>query len=116
MDVYDAIVNINTVLILLAAGLMTWIVRQIVPDPVENTKIWRIALRLFPIFFGGAVSLIPGLRPMENTAQCVVIGAVSGSLAMSTYEIVREIMGQKIRAIMGSPQARKRSSQPPIKE
>jgi len=110
MSVYEAIVNVNTVLILLGTGLIIWIIRQAVPDEIEAKKVWRIILRFLPIAVGAGLALIPGIKPMENISQSVIIGAVTGSLSSSTYEIVRELMGEKIKVLMGSPQQRKRQS------
>ena len=116
MDVYEAIVNVNTVLILLAAGAFVWVVRQIVPDNVEKTKVWRTVLRVLPVVAGGGIALIPGLRPMENVAQSIVVGGIAGSFSSTIYELAREVLGQKIKAVLGSPQARRTSLIPPEPE
>lgn len=110
MDVYEAIVNLNTVLILLGTGVLVWIIRQIMPNKIEETQVWRVILRILPVFIGAGLALIPGIRPLDNLAQSAIVGAVAGSLSASTYEVLRELMGEKIRMLMGSPQQRKRNS------
>lgn len=112
MDVVDAIINLNTVLVLLAAGVAVWIVRQIMPDRIEKTKVWRVVLRILPVGVGAALALIPGLRPMDTLMQSAVVGGVAGSLSSSTYELARELLGKKVKSMLGSPQARKNGGDP----
>ena len=115
MDVYEAIVNINTVLILLGSGLITWMIRQIVPDNVEETRYWSIGLRLLPVLLGMFLSVIPGMSPMDLLPQSLIVGAVAGSLSSSTYGVLRSALSARLREKLGSPQERKknRSSIPP---
>lgn len=108
MDIYSAIVNLNTVLILLGTGLSVWLIRQLVPDNLAEKKIWRVFVRLMPVLIGIGLSFIPGLHPMENVSQSVIVGAIAGSLSSSTYEVIRELLGKRIKLILGSPQARKK--------
>jgi hypothetical protein len=113
MEVFDAVVNLNTLLILLGTGVVIWIVRLFIPDAIENTKMWKVVLKILPIIIGALIAFIPGLRPTEVPAQCAVIGAISGSLSANVYGVIREAMGEKIKALVGSPQDRKRASQVP---
>lgn len=95
--------NLNTYLVLFLAGLAVWIIRQAMPDHVEGTKVWRIILRILPIILGGLIAIIPGLRPMpENLQQSVAVGLIAGSFATSTYELLREIVGKRLKAALGS--------------
>jgi hypothetical protein len=113
MDVLDAIVNINTVLILLAVGTIVWVVRQIMPDHVESTKLWRVVLRILPVGVGMGIAMIPQLRPMaDNLAQSAIVGGVAGSFSSTLYEVIREALGTRIKAILGSPQNRKKLGDP----
>lgn len=108
MDVYEAIINLNTVLIVLGTGVCVWVIRQIIPDHIEGTKFWRVFLRVLPVFIGVVLALIPGIIPMKELSQSIIMGAVAGSLSSSTYEILRELVGQRLRERLGSPQERKR--------
>jgi len=113
MEVYDAVVNLNTLLILLGTGVAIWIIRLFIPDAVEETKVWKVVLKILPIIIGALIALIPGLKPTEVIAQCAIIGAISGSLSANVYGVLREAMGEKIKALIGSPQERKRVSEVP---
>lgn len=106
----DAIVNSNTILVVLAVGLIIWIIRQILPDRIENHKVWKVVLRFLPIALGAGVAMIPGLRPMETMIQCFVLGAVAGSLSSSLYGILREALGEKMKLLLGSRATRKASA------
>lgn len=109
-NLIDSLVNLNTVLLLLASGLIVWIVRQIIPDRIEKMKVWRIVLRILPVALGAGLACVPQLRPMSSLPQSLVIGGVAGSFSSTLYEVVREALGEKIKAVLGSPQSRRRSS------
>jgi len=110
-SLWDQLVTLNAILVLLGAGLGVWLVRQIVPDKIEETKVWRVILRVLPVILGGLLALIPGLHPMGDTAQSVVVGAVVGGLSSNLYEVIREMFGERIKGWLGSPQARKRMNE-----
>ncbi len=103
MNVFETVINnLNTWLVMLAAGVIVWLLRQVVPKAIEGTKLWRTVLRILPVVFGAVLALIPGLRPIpENLAQSAVIGIIGGSFATTTYEILREIVPAKMKAMMG---------------
>jgi poly(3-hydroxyalkanoate) synthetase len=107
MNIMDAIVNQNTVLILLGVGTIIWVIRQILPDKVEKSKGWKVVLRVLPVGLGVGLAMIPQLRPMTETAQSAIVGAVAGSLSATTYGLLRELMGNKIKLLMGSRATRK---------
>ena len=81
MNVLDAVVNQNTVLIMLGVGTIIWVLRQILPDRIENMKVWKVVLRVLPVGLGIGLAMIPQLKPMEETAQSMVVGGVVGSLS-----------------------------------
>lgn len=109
----DVIVNTNTVLIMLGVGTLIWLIRQVLPDRIENHKVWKIVLRIAPVALGVGFAMIPALRPMEEVAQSAVVGGVAGSLSASTYGIARELFGNKIKLLLGARATRKRLSTPP---
>jgi hypothetical protein len=115
-SIVDVIVNTNTVLILLAVGTIIWAIRQALPEKAEKSRIWKVILRLLPICLGVGMSMVPQLRPMDGLAQCAVVGGVAGSLSASTYGIIRELFGEKIKLLMGSRAARNRVTIPPEKK
>jgi len=103
MDIIDTIFNTNTLLMMLVTGVIVWVVRQVLPDTVEGTKVWRTVLRVAPVGIGAAVALIPGLRPIQDSlVQSAAIGLIGGSFAQTVYDVVREGAGSKIKAMMGS--------------
>lgn len=112
-DIIDALVNLNTVLILFGTGLLIWVVRQIMPDPIEKMKVWRVVLRVLPVLIGAGIALIPGIRPLDHLVQSAIVGGVAGSLSSTTYELAREAFGNRVKAMLGSPQNRKRMSSVP---
>lgn len=115
MSVVDAIVNQNTVLILLGVGTIIWLIRQILPDKIENTKQWKAILRILPVFLGVGLAMIPQLSPMKETAQNAIVGLVAGSLSATTYGIIRQTFGDRIKMLMGSKASRNaaKASLPP---
>jgi hypothetical protein len=110
MSVIDVIINTNTVLILLGVGTAIWAIRQALPDRVENTKLWKVILRILPVAFGMGLAMVPQLRPMENLAQSAIVGGVAGSLSATTYGLLRELVGDRIKLLMGSRATRKSQS------
>lgn len=109
--VIDQIFSLNTVLVMLGVGVIIWAIRQILPDTIEGTKVWRTILRVAPVGLGAAVALIPGLRPIQdNLAQSAMIGLIGGSFSQTAYDFIREIGGDKIKALLGSRVSRQRSA------
>lgn len=106
-SILDSILTLNAILVLLAAGALTWVVRQIIPDGIEKTKVWRVVLRILPVALGCGLACIPHLWPMGTLSQSIVVGGIAGSFSSTLYEVIRESLGVKIKAAMGSPQARK---------
>jgi hypothetical protein len=95
--------NLNTWLIVLETGLIMWMIRQVMPDSIENSKIWKIFLRLIPMAIGIILSIIPGLRPFpDNVAQSCGIGFIGGSLSQSVYDFFKSLLSDRMRKIISS--------------
>lgn len=114
MDVFESVIsNLNTWLVVLGVGVIVWGVRQVLPAAVEETRLWKVLLRVVPMGLGAALALIPGLRPIpENMTQSAVIGLIGGSFSQSAYDLLRELVGDKLKAMMGS-RAKRLSMAPP---
>ena len=104
MDVFESVIsNLNTWLVMLGVGVIVWGVRQVLPASIEETRIWKVLLRVVPLGLGAALALIPGLRPIpENLTQSAAIGLIGGSFSQSAYDFLRELMGSKMKSMMGS--------------
>jgi apolipoprotein N-acyltransferase len=109
MDVIDGVLsNLNTWLVMFVVGVVIWALRQILPDAIEGTRVWRTILRVLPIVLGAAIALIPGLRPVpENLTQSAAVGLIGGSFATTAYELLREIVGKELKKKLGSRVGRK---------
>lgn len=103
----DKILNVNTLLILLAVGTIVWAVRQVTPDRIESNRIWKAGLRVVPIFIGIGISCIPQLRPLPDIVQSIVVGGFAGSLSANVYGFLREALGRRIKYLLGSRSARR---------
>jgi branched-subunit amino acid transport protein len=108
MSILDSLVTLNMVLVLLGTGIIIWVIRQVMPDPIEKMKVWRIVLRVLPVGIGAGLALLPGLRPLDDMVQSSIVGGVAGSLSANTYELTREALGARIKSVLGSPQARQK--------
>ncbi len=102
MDLLNKELIFSIVLIVLVIGTVVWVVRQVLPKKIEDSKLWKILLKVVPPLLGIAIALIPGLRPVDDPAQCGALGFVSGSFAQLVYGLVREAMPDNIRAWLGS--------------
>jgi apolipoprotein N-acyltransferase len=92
---------------MLVAGVVVWGIRQVLPDAVENSKIWKVVLKVLPLAAGAGLACIPGLRPLpENIVQSAAVGLIGGSFATTAYELLREVLPDKIRGMLGSPSSR----------
>jgi drug/metabolite transporter (DMT)-like permease len=107
MDIFNALFNTNTAIILVLTGTLVWVIRQIIPKKVEEHKVWKVSLRVLPVLIGGGLALIPGIVPVEgNMAQSVSVGLIAGSFSQSSYDLIRELVSGKIKALMGGKDAR----------
>lgn len=92
----------NLLLIILATGLVVWIVRQILPDAIEETRLWQVLLKVVPVGIGALVALIPGVRPVDNLVQSIFLGMIGGSFAQGAYGFLRAVAPEKAKALLGS--------------
>jgi hypothetical protein len=108
MDVVGTIFdNLNTWLVVLITGVIVWAARQILPYRIERTKLWKKILRVAPILIGAGIAMIPGLRPIEGSlVQSAAVGLIGGSFSQWTYSLARELVGEKMKAAMGSKASR----------
>jgi len=104
MDVFEIVIsNLNTWLVVLGVGVIVWAIRQVLPAKVEDGHVWKTLLRIIPMALGAGLALIPGLRPMEgNMMQSAVIGLIGGSFSQSLYDLLRQLVGTRLKAMMGS--------------
>lgn len=104
MDVFEIVIsNLNTWLVVLGVGVIVWAIRQVLPARVEDGHVWKTLLRIIPMALGAGLALIPGLRPMENNMmQSAVIGLIGGSFSQSLYDLLRQLVGTRLKALMGS--------------
>jgi apolipoprotein N-acyltransferase len=119
LDVISGVLqNLNTWLVMLAAGVFVWILRQVLPMVIENSKLWKIVLKVLPLFAGAGLACLPGLRPIsDNMMQSAAIGLIGGSFATTVYELLREVLPGKIREMLGSPSSRlPKGSEPKVDE
>ena len=108
LDIFeDVLKNLNTWLVVLATGVVVWVIRQVIPDKIEKAKIWKILLRIIPIGIGVGIALIPGLRPIpENLAQSGAIGFIGGSMSQSVYDLFKTLLTSRARAVFASKAGR----------
>jgi len=60
-------------------------------------------MRVAPLFVGGLLALIPDFRPVpDSMPHSVAVGFISGSFAQSAYDLIRDNVPEKLKAILGS--------------
>lgn len=97
----ETLLSINFWLIVLFTGAFVWVIRQVIPAKLEKTKWFRLLLKISPVFIGAGISLIPGLRPAEAIAQCLLLGFIGGTFSQTAYGILRSIAPDKIKSVIG---------------
>ena len=104
MDVIEGILsNLNTWLVMFIVGIIVWVVRQVLPENMEKSRLWKVLLRVVPVLLGAGIALIPGLQPVaDNLVQSAAIGMIGGSFAQTAYGLLREIVGDRMKAKLGS--------------
>lgn len=102
----DAILSINTLLIMLGTGVIVWVLRQVLPDRIQKSKVWKTALAILPVGIGAGLAVAPGIGPFSSNVHNLIIGAVAGSLSSNTYDLVRGMLGDRMRLLLGSKAAR----------
>jgi len=99
----DVLQNLNTWIVVFSTGLFVWMLRQAIPDAIEQSKTWKILLRLIPMFVGISIAVIPGLRPVpDNVMQSGAIGFIGGSFSQSAYDLLKSTLSNKMKIIIGS--------------
>jgi len=108
MDVVESILsNLNTWLVMFIVGILVSVVREIFPEKMENARLWKVLLRVVPVALGALIALIPGLQPLpESLVQSAAIGMIGGSFAQTAYGFLREIVGERMKAKLGSKAGR----------
>jgi hypothetical protein len=97
----------NIWLISLAVGVIVWVLRQVLPEEIEDNKVWKILLRVGPLVLGALLAVIPDIRPVpESWVASCLWGLLAGSVSQSAYSTLRSVAPEKIRALLGSKQER----------
>lgn len=102
----DVVKNICVYLILFGAGAITWFARQLIPDKIEEAKIWKLLLRALPVCIAVGLSIIPGLRPLPVLSQSIVFGVILGTFSTLAYGLLRAAAPGKLKAFIGSKSER----------
>jgi hypothetical protein len=103
MDIFEQIfLNVNTWLVVLATGAVVWAIRQVIPEKVNTSKVWRLVIRLAPVLLGGVLAAIPGIRPLPIVSQSIMVGVIGGSFSSTIYEIAREAVPRRFKNMMGA--------------
>jgi len=108
----DILMSLNFWLVVLFTGALIWIVRQVTPDNVENSKAWQVILKAVPALIGAGLACLPQLQPVaDNVVQSMLVGFIGGTFSQTAYGLLRELAPEKIRGFMGSKS--ERTSQAP---
>ena len=102
MDISTTELLIKFSLITLFTGGAIWALRRILPAKVEKARAWKVALILLPLAIGTGLSVIPGLRPFGEVAMSAVSGFICGTISSQTYRVVRKLVPDKVKALMGA--------------
>ena len=104
----DVLQNLNTWIVVFSTGLFVWMLRQAIPDAIEQSKVWKILLRLIPMFVGIGIAIIPGLRPVpDNIMQSGAIGFIGGSFSQSAYDLLKSTLSDKMKIALKNKNGRK---------
>lgn len=98
MDLIESIfMNLNLWLVVLAAGVLVFIVRKVTPDDIEEMSWFRLMVTILPLVLGACLAMIPGLRPFDELAQCAAAGVIGGSFASKAYDAFAKVVGKRFR-------------------
>jgi hypothetical protein len=99
MDLFEKIFeNMNLWIIMLATGVVTYVIRLLTPDKIEGSKWFRVVLTLLPLVLGTAIAFIPGLRPFpESAVQSGAVGFIGGAFSSKIYDFVSSLVNDKIK-------------------
>lgn len=103
----EVLTGLNFWLVVLFTGAFVWLVRQMVPAKLEKAKWFRALLKIGPVLIGAGIAMIPGLRPTEDIAQCILLGFIGGTFSQTAYGILRSFAPEKIKQIIGGKQTKK---------
>lgn len=98
----DILTGLNFWLIVLFTGALIWLVRQLTPDHIENTRVWKVVLKAAPALIGAGLACCPQIRPVDNLVQAMFVGFIGGTFSQTAYGLLREMAPEKIRSFMGS--------------
>ena len=96
----------NAIYIILGTGMLIWLLRRVLPQRIEEMRIWEIILEILPVVIAACLALIPALAPESSWEASVVIGGVGGSVSGISYRVVRKIVPDNISKFLGSRKSR----------
>ena len=102
----DVLKNVAVYLILFGAGALTWFIRGLIPDEIEEKRIWKLMLRALPVCIAAGLSVIPGLQPLPVLSQSIVLGVILGTFSTLAYGMLRAVAPDKFKALLGSKSER----------
>lgn len=99
MDLFEQVFeNLNLWIVMLVTGVITYIVRFLIPDKIEGSKWFRVVLTILPLILGTAIAFIPGLRPFpESLVQSGAIGFIGGAFSSKVYDFISSLVNDKIK-------------------
>lgn len=99
MDLFEKLFqNMNLWIVMLVTGVVVYVIRLVTPDKIEGSKWFRTVLTLLPLVMGTAIALIPGLRPIpESAMQSGAVGFIGGAFSSKVYDFVSSLVTDKIK-------------------
>lgn len=95
--------SLNTWLLCLLTGALLWVVQQVIPATLSEKAWWKNLMKVAPLLVGAMLALIPDLRPVPGSlVQSATVGFLMGSIAQSTYDVIRGYGPDRLRAILGA--------------
>lgn len=90
-------------LVMFFVGALVWGARRVIPDEIEETRIWKAALVLLPMLFGASLCIVPVLRPApESWVASAMWGTIGGTFSQVAYTLLRRVLPEKMKAFLGS--------------
>jgi len=99
MDLFEKLFgNLNLWIIMVATGVVVYMIRSFTPDKIEGGKVFRIILTVLPLILGTLIAFIPGLRPFpESFAQSGAVGFIGGAFSSKVYDFVSSLVTDKMK-------------------
>ena len=95
-------------LVMFFVGALVTAARQVTPDKLEKTRLWKASLVVLPMLFGGALCLIPDLRPApESWVASFMWGVIAGTFSQAAYKFLRKVLPDRWKSFLGSRVERK---------